>query len=998
VTEAALFFPHTAVGALEEVKQRGARELLERAGITIAAVVAPPSRVAWPAAWEHVPNHREATAEALGADSLREYSLHPERLFRNYAIDGLDTVIIPSAAAATGFDHLADWTVWRQLAALAAKATGRRVIVLPGGAGTGERYADGIVRTADVLAGIDPSDAAALSRIAGRTIPALGSLGFFATPQVGDESHRVTMSFRAAFHGQSKRPAAAGSDAEIAEFALRYARILARSRGALDVTLVSGRPEDETLHELIYRRLVERNDLISRARVLPSDAETQSWGSLLEPSQLCLTSNRDVAAAALSVGGAVVGFDATALPNEITAVRDLLDGRVPVARITSTDNSLTAAALRDVDVSGAVDAIRERAVAWIASRDDKDSRGSASALLRRFARQAPRVLSRQRTAPGASTPTTSVEQALRDVVAVGLEPVSRAPHSERIDPRQLETPGWVFGSNPPVSITPELDWHATATSSRTWGYRLHAWDFLGGLLDDENSPHFTTDIEWAAAIALSWARAFPNDDAHDTMAWYDMSLAARTNHLTRISAAYLQRFPTRRDEASQLVTLLIRHAEMLLREEAFTARTNHGVFAGLAGLSASRQFPSLEGMSELSRVSRDRLEEVTGGQFLPDGGHSEHSPDYHRMIVGLYSQALEAGLIAEGSLRDKLDLAEYALGWYIQPNGEILQLGDSPARNMRGSGRRAAHPTVRYLVTEGREGERDDRELFVLPETGVAIVRSPQPGPGEAHEASSYLSLQAGFHSRAHKHADDLAVTWFDVGEEILIDPGRYGYGQQLRSGSEQWKKGFFYADPRRQFIESTRAHSTVEADGEDHDRRERAPYGSALRGAVAAGGRFFVSGRVDHGGWSHDRRVVFSPRSWLHVRDELVSSDGSEHDFRAWWNLADRWRFDQEASGDQRAVFHTHDEQSRLWLLRLADGEVGKPVRAQEGPLRGWRSKVDGRLDPSWSLAVFARGERVVFETVFLISQAEPTAAVIAAIRRQAQGAGEAETPAHRG
>ena len=56
------------------------------------------------------------------------------------------------------------------------------------------------------------------------------------------------------------------------------------------------------------------------------------------------------------------------------------------------------------------------------------------------------------------------------------------------------------------------------------------------------------------------------------------------------------------------------------------------------------------------------------------------------------------------------------------------------------------------------------------------MVRSPQARNVEGFKNSSYLAQTCAFHSRVHKHADDLSLIWWEHGHQILIDPGKYGY------------------------------------------------------------------------------------------------------------------------------------------------------------------------------------------------------------------------------
>lgn len=154
-----------------------------------------------------------------------------------------------------------------------------------------------------------------------------------------------------------------------------------------------------------------------------------------------------------------------------------------------------------------------------------------------------------------------------------------------------------------------------------------------------------------------------------------------------------------------------------------------------------------------------------------------------------------------------------------------------------------------------------------------------------------------------HKHADDLTLTWFDLGSEILIDAGRYGYVEPLPRESPLRKQGLFYAAPERQYVESTRAHNTLETDGRDHQRRGRQPYGSALVKTEERDGQFRLIAQVDHGRWHHHREIILRPGQWLYVVDTVHSQDRAVHDYRLWWNFPGEVRVHQVGSGALRVA-----------------------------------------------------------------------------------------------
>lgn len=522
--------------------------------------------------------------------------------------------------------------------------------------------------------------------------------------------------------------------------------------------------------------------------------------------------------------------------------------------------------------------------------------------------------------------------ALEDRERLPYERLTRDDHS--LDAETVINQGWRIGPHPRVSLEEPVRWGELCTENRSWNFHLHAWDFMAPVLNAYAAKGEARHLEWCVTRAVSWAREFNEADGADTMAWYDMSLGLRGHRL-----AYLVEQAILNNVDEELIRILlecvVRHQKEYFSSKMFKPHSNHGVYVALGEIALARRLAPLPGMDALYDQGRERIATVAARQFAADGGHLEHSPDYHRMVLDTFRGAMEAGLIGDPDLRSRLETAEEVLDWFVQPNGELVQVGDTPATVMR-----------RKPAGKGGSGKADARTLRVLPQTGYAIVRSDASGD-RSTESSSYLFLMAAFHSQTHKHADDLAITWYDRHHEILVDAGRYGYVDPLPKDSAQRLKGYFYSAPERQYVESTRAHNTVEADGADHVRRGRTPYGSALVQAEERDGHYRLVAAVDHGRWRHQREIIFRPANWLYVVDSVQSLDGQPHDFRVWWNFAAE--LDLTRASDGEVELQLPGGQT-LSMSALCGATLIAPVVGGREPMRGWRSKRDLSLIPAIS------------------------------------------------
>lgn len=536
--------------------------------------------------------------------------------------------------------------------------------------------------------------------------------------------------------------------------------------------------------------------------------------------------------------------------------------------------------------------------------------------------------------------------------------------------RKILEEGWRHGKLEPIKITAPFDWINACRDHRSQGFHLHAWDFMVPFLAAWERTRERDLLVWCLDRAVDWANTFNDGSERGTMAWYDMAIGLRAPRL-----AYLVQEAVREDvdcDIDVLARAVIAHQRAIFAANAFNAATNHGFYTAVGQLSFARRLQLLPGMRVIDKQGEERLSQVVSTQFANDGGHLEHSPDYHRMLVSSFLGAMDDGLLTDEVVAERTRRAEEVMGWFIRPDRRTVQIGDSPSRLARRSDRAMSAPHTQFLVTGGESGKPNKQELLVLQDSGYAIVRSPQPEGRDDHEAVGYLTFMGGFHSRAHKHCDDLSLTWFDAGHELLIDSGRFGYLDQLPANSPQREEGFFYGRPERQYVERTIAHNTVQADCREHDRRGRAPYGSAIGLAEKRDGCFRLAGEVDHGFWKHNRLITFSPGAWLMVTDEVTSLDGAPHDFTVWWNLPES--LGKPKVHADRVSFLLPDGRS-FHVINRCGSELVEPVKGQSEPLRGWRSEADYEFTPAWSMG-FRQFERVQhsFSTLFCFDEALDT------------------------
>jgi hypothetical protein len=533
------------------------------------------------------------------------------------------------------------------------------------------------------------------------------------------------------------------------------------------------------------------------------------------------------------------------------------------------------------------------------------------------------------------------------------------------------------------SILPPLDWNA---HNRSFSYHLHAWDGIADLLIAYSLWGERRFIDAALAHIRAWIDAFQvpilarhSDEELDALvtphmptAWYDMAVGRRAYRIA-YAIDILAQEPESSDAELELFWHTLRfHLKLLGREHFFRKHTNHGLYQALGHLAAARRLIGLPGMAEELEVARQRVIVVLDAHFAPDGAHLEHSPGYHYMLLGTIMNARRAGLLEGKEIEDRLDAVQNALIWMVKPDLCLATFGDTDPRYLeRGEGIASLYqnPSVRYIISAGSIGAPPELGVKALPQGGYAFARlHARDATDRPPWRASYLGQIAGFHSRVHKHADHLSFVWYDRARDILIDPGRYAYAGRTERGSALFEKGFWYKDPKRIYVETTRAHNCVEIDGRDYRRKGVKPFGSALRYAGAQDGLAVTDCKAAYFRTiTHWRGLILEPNEYLVVLDRLHDRLGAEHTFRQWFHLATSWRA-KAMDGGLMARSAAIDEPETLRVTSLIpDAKLETVARAQKTPeLLGWMSDAPYQLQPATSFCFRQDGAGASFATLF--------------------------------
>jgi hypothetical protein len=533
------------------------------------------------------------------------------------------------------------------------------------------------------------------------------------------------------------------------------------------------------------------------------------------------------------------------------------------------------------------------------------------------------------------------------------------------------------------SVLPPLNWNA---HNRSFSYHLHAWDAIADLLIayslwgdrrfmDASLAHIRAWIDEFQLPVLQHHSAAALDalvTPHMPTAWYDMAVGRRAYRIAYVLDFLACESDSSDVELEVLWQSLRFHLKLLGREHFFRKHTNHGLYQALGHLAAARRLNGLPGMTEETELAQRRLIVVLDEHFAPDGAHLEHSPGYHYMLLGTVMNARRAGLLEGREIEARLDAMQQALTWMAKPDLCLATFGDTDPRYLeRGEGIASLYenPTMQYIVSAGTIGTPPAMGVKAFPEGGYAFARLHAPDAlGPEPWRASYLAQMAGFHSRVHKHADHLSFVWYDKEQDILIDPARYAYAGRTEINSALFKEGFWYSDPKRIYVETTRAHNCVGIDGRNYQRKGVKPFGSALRYAGLQGDLAVTDCQATYFRTvSHWRGLIFAPGEFLIVLDHLHDRLNVEHDYRQWFQLASQWRVTRNAQGLLARSAQASEKQSLRITSMISEVGLDRIARGEKTPeMQGWMSDVPYSLLPCTSIAFHRRARTASFATLF--------------------------------
>jgi len=415
---------------------------------------------------------------------------------------------------------------------------------------------------------------------------------------------------------------------------------------------------------------------------------------------------------------------------------------------------------------------------------------------------------------------------------------------------------------------------------------------------------------------------------------------------------------------------------------ALSQRNNHGISEAVGLWTIGLLFPEFREAAKWREKGRLFLEEQGKLLIYEDGAFSQHSVNYHRLMLHDYLWALRLGDLNGQPLSDELKVRVKKAGEFLYQiqdaeTGQVPYYGQNdgslilPLSNCDYLDFRPVVQAASVYFTGKRcfeAGLWDEDLLWLLGPVALSspVVEKPRRDLQAAEGGYYTLRNETGFafvrcaeFRDRPSQADMLHVDLWWCGQNIAIDAGTYSY-----NAPEPWNNPLAH----------TAYHNTVTVD--DRDQMERVgkfiwlPW---LNGKVRCMNRS-SQGHIAYWEGSHDgyqrlpspvdhRRGILQlgEESWL-ILDYLPG--GAPHRFRLHWLFPDMAHIWDEKTGHmtldtKKGSYHTQVGS------RTPHGRYSL-VRGDEKSPRGWLAPYYSYREPALSLDLTVEDSRGFFWTLF--------------------------------
>ncbi|MEH7274094.1 heparinase II/III domain-containing protein [Neobacillus vireti] len=532
-------------------------------------------------------------------------------------------------------------------------------------------------------------------------------------------------------------------------------------------------------------------------------------------------------------------------------------------------------------------------------------------------------------------------------------------HSKVSNPKKLESifkdykekVYMVSGRYTPVRLEDDELWISEA-HDRSWLFWHHCLVSVAYLIDSYNVNHNKEKLYLAFEIVEKWYEAnYP--ESPSVMGWHDHSTALRLLHIVKLYLVFVElndeKVLRRLEEVSE------KHMEKLSDPDFYMPKHNHGLDQDISLYLASSVLANLPRSQKWNELALNRFWGQVNNIFAQDGSYLEHSPHYIYLmlerLINFYKIVMKSNEKEGENLQKRIVAITKFFIYSLHPDATFPTIGDSESQSFdvnNETWKSLPEDIYSVLAAIKKENELEiDLPLDAFyKDGGYAFFRSDWKNG----EDTTQLMFYSAFHSRVHKHHDDLSILLYGHGKPLLIDSGKFTYQ---------------YDRAERHYVVSAYGHNTVRLNNSETDISRLNINKSGILSFLNTKNIGYASGfHTLMDGTTHRRMVFYLKPGETVVLDLIKSSTSIDSE------IIFNFHPDLRTMNMDGKIVGFNEGNPEIYLENLIGQTNYQKARGNSDPLQGWSSNFYGELHANDMITMKQNGSLTTFATYIHLNE----------------------------
>ncbi|WP_027394471.1 heparinase II/III family protein [Aquimarina latercula] len=358
-----------------------------------------------------------------------------------------------------------------------------------------------------------------------------------------------------------------------------------------------------------------------------------------------------------------------------------------------------------------------------------------------------------------------------------------------------------------VKYEDEIDWNIDPYNNPSWKNYFYSLRMLAVLSKAYEINPRNEYLEKGKQILHSWNSNYDDDKLltnNYIYVWGDHAVANRVVNLVHFYAV-LKSSGLLDQKIKKIITNhLMEYGKWLADHKNYTGG-NHAVMMDRSLLYLSYIFTNNSLSKSWKEISLRRFNKIIEEEVTNEGVCVENSPQYHPFMMDLLSDFISIiKNFGDNPPKEYVNLfnkMKSYLVYVLKPNQVYPFQGDTyPINEPLIYSKRYEDPRFDFIESKGVNGTKPKSADVIFKEAGYAIFRDEWK-TDKNFDKATYINFIGGVPSRIHKHSDNLSFSLFSNKEDLLIDPGSWGYAK----------------NDTVSYLKSTLAHNTFTVNGTNY-------------------------------------------------------------------------------------------------------------------------------------------------------------------------------------